>query len=155
MKEFTAGGVTYRLIKRTYVPDKLNQDDVQYVLQAWNNKGEWFDSRVFVNALVAKNYAAKMIEFDGRFCEEVIDVEVNSTSATVHDNVKEKNRRQVITDMCMAWRHDYGLLAEKDPGGFSHPYLSGMTDEERQQLWDRMAQVFDNAIAPRVWFRNL
>jgi len=67
---------------------------------------------------------------------------------------KLKTREQIITDMCYTWRHDYGLAKEKDPGGYSFPYLAGMTDEERQMLWRQMAQIFDNNIQPYMVFRN-
>jgi hypothetical protein len=60
-----------------------------------------------------------------------------------------KSREQIITSMCMTWRHDYNLdKNEHDgPGG----YISmGFTDEERKTLWNQMAQLFDNDIAPHM-----
>lgn len=65
-----------------------------------------------------------------------------------------KTREQIITDMCYTCRHDYGLPKEKDPGGYSFPYLEGMDDSERQFLWRQMAQLFDNNIAPYMEFKN-
>lgn len=65
-----------------------------------------------------------------------------------------KTREQIITDMCYTWRHDYGLAKEKDPAGYSFPYLAGMTDEERKVLWNQFAQIFDNIIEPNMVFRN-
>jgi hypothetical protein len=59
-----------------------------------------------------------------------------------------KTREQIITDMCYTWRHDYGLAKEKDPAGYSFPYLAGMDDEERKALWNQMAQLYDRCIAP-------
>jgi hypothetical protein len=56
--------------------------------------------------------------------------------------------------MCYTWRHDYGLAKEKDPGGYSFPYLAGMDDEERKQLWNEMAKLFDHNIAPYMEFKN-
>lgn len=56
-----------------------------------------------------------------------------------------KSREQIITEMCYTWRHDYGLIKESDV-----PWISGMTLKEREYLWNQMAQVFDNAIAPNM-----
>jgi len=56
-----------------------------------------------------------------------------------------KSREQIITEMCYTWRHDYGLIKESDA-----PWISGMTLKEREYLWNQMAQVFDNAIAPNM-----
>jgi len=41
-------------------------------------------------------------------------------------------RDQIIKNMCSTWRHDYGLL----------------NDNEQKSLFMRMAQIFDNDIAP-------
>lgn len=57
-------------------------------------------------------------------------------------------REEIITSMCYTWRHDYGL--EKTEGVLS----SGMTKEERSFLWNRMAQIYDNDIAPNMEFRK-
>lgn len=65
-------------------------------------------------------------------------------------------REQIITSMCYTWRHDYGIV--KDP---EHKVRPGMTDFidsisagmyqcERKQLWEKMAQIFDNDIAPHM-----
>ena len=61
-----------------------------------------------------------------------------------------KTREQIITSMCYTWRHDYGLLKEADPGGYTFPGIAGMTREEQQSLWRQMAQIFDNDIAPEL-----
>jgi len=55
-----------------------------------------------------------------------------------------KSREEIITDMCYTYRHDYGL--DKDPNDPS--WLSGMTPDERKGLWETMAQIYDNDIAP-------
>ena len=52
-------------------------------------------------------------------------------------------RESIISNMCMTWRHDYGLQKSD-----SSPLSSGMTDEERKALWRDMAQIFDNDIMP-------
>ena len=60
-----------------------------------------------------------------------------------------KTREEIITSMCYTWRHDYGLKKHQD-GDFSDAISSGMTDRERQSLWNAMAQVFDNNIADEL-----
>lgn len=55
-------------------------------------------------------------------------------------------REQIITSMCYTYRHDYGLDREDtDP-----TWVAGMTQPERQSLWNTMAQIFDNDIKPCV-----
>lgn len=56
-----------------------------------------------------------------------------------------RTREQIIDSMCLTWRHDFGV----DKGRFC-----GMTDEERASLRSRMAQLFDNDIAPHMEFRR-
>jgi hypothetical protein len=51
-------------------------------------------------------------------------------------------------------RHDYGLQRYKEVDGVSYNLMSGMTDEERKDLWDAMAQIFDNDISPYMEFRE-
>ena len=46
--------------------------------------------------------------------------------------------------MCYTYRHDYGLTRSPDDA----PWVAGMTDFERKGLWQTMAQIFDNDIAP-------
>lgn len=54
-----------------------------------------------------------------------------------------RTREEIIDSMCLTWRHDFGL----DKSG-----LCGMTDDERSALRSRMAQLFDNDIAPHMEF---
>lgn len=63
-----------------------------------------------------------------------------------------KTREQIIADMCYTWRHDYGLSKQEHdgPGGSIE---CGLTDSERNILWNQMAQLFDNCIAPHMGFR--
>jgi hypothetical protein len=64
-----------------------------------------------------------------------------------------KTRKEIITSMCYTWRHDFGL--NKSIGtGFADIISAGMSDEERESLWHKMAQVFDNDIAPYMEFRE-
>jgi hypothetical protein len=67
-------------------------------------------------------------------------------------NLPEKlmSREQIITDMCMTYRHDYGLDRKpEDP-----PWVAGMTPDERKGLWNTMAQIYDNNIAPNMVLKN-
>jgi hypothetical protein len=62
-----------------------------------------------------------------------------------------KTREQIITSMCYTMRHDYGL------GKSEHSIFdlsSGLTDREREALWQQMAQIFDNDIAPYMEFKE-
>ena len=61
-----------------------------------------------------------------------------------------KTREEIITSMCYTYRHDYGLVKHADPGGYSFPLESGMTQEERTLLWNQMAQIYDNDIKPII-----
>lgn len=65
-----------------------------------------------------------------------------------------KSREDIITSMCYTFRHDYGLVKEADPGGYTFPGSSGLTEKERQALWRQMAQIFDNDIAPYMEFKK-
>jgi len=61
-----------------------------------------------------------------------------------------KSREEVITDMCYTYRNDYGL--DKDPKGPS--WIKGMTKAERNGLWQTMAHIYDNDIAPVMETKN-
>lgn len=61
-----------------------------------------------------------------------------------------KTREEIITSMCYTCRHDYGLT--KEAGSFS--FESGMTTVDREILWNRMAQLFDNNILPYMEFKE-
>jgi len=61
-----------------------------------------------------------------------------------------KTREQIITSMCMTYRHDYGLV--RLPTDFV--FTAGMLDTERKALWNQMAQIFDNDIWPYMNFKN-
>ena len=53
-------------------------------------------------------------------------------------------REKTIHDMCMTYRHDYGL--DKSPDDPS--WCAGMTPDERKGLYLTMSQIYDNNIAP-------
>lgn len=60
-----------------------------------------------------------------------------------------KIRDEIITSMCYTYRHDYGL--DRPKGQFVG---SGMSQSERETLWQQMAQIFDNAILPYMEFKK-
>jgi hypothetical protein len=57
-----------------------------------------------------------------------------------------KTREDIITEMCYTVRHDYGLIK----GSYDPLMSSGMTYNERDELFQQMAQIFDNNIAPHM-----
>lgn len=61
-----------------------------------------------------------------------------------------KSRDDIITSMCYTFRHDFGLTKHPDPGGYTFPFEAGMTPLEQKALWNQMAQIFDNDIAPQL-----
>lgn len=63
-----------------------------------------------------------------------------------------RTREQIIHNMCMTFRHDYGLRISEDDRMYS--LMSGMTEAEAQALHRDMAQIFDNDIAPYMEFKN-
>ena len=58
------------------------------------------------------------------------------------------NREQIINNMCLTFRHDYGLRISEDDRMYT--LMSGMTEMEAQALFNDMAQIFDNDIAPLI-----
>lgn len=74
-----------------------------------------------------------------------------------------KTREDIITSMCYMWDHSYGAPFQPwsevfncDEDQISEGASKGLgyTDEDRQILWNRMAQVFDNDIAPFMEFNK-
>lgn len=59
-----------------------------------------------------------------------------------------KTRKQIIADMCLTMRHDFGVAHDTTRDALP----AGMTPDQRQALWNQMAQVFDNVIAPNMEF---
>lgn len=59
-----------------------------------------------------------------------------------------KTREEIITSMCFTSRHDYGLEPDDSP------ISQGMSADERLALWNHMAQLFDNNIAPYMDFKH-
>lgn len=55
-----------------------------------------------------------------------------------------KSKEEIIHDMCMTYRHDYGLRKlDSDP-----PWTAGLTDHDAKMLYKTMEQIYDNDIAP-------
>jgi hypothetical protein len=61
-------------------------------------------------------------------------------------------REQIINNMCLTFRHDYGLEINEDDKMYT--LNSGMTKREREELYSDMSQIFDNDIAPHMEFKN-
>jgi len=55
--------------------------------------------------------------------------------------------------MCYTWRHDYGL-DRQEHDGLGGLITAGLTEQQRKALWQQMAQIFDNDIAPNMEFKN-
>jgi hypothetical protein len=53
-------------------------------------------------------------------------------------------KEEVIYNMCMTYRHDYGLRkGENEP-----PWTAGMTEEDARMLYKTMEQIYNNNIEP-------
>ena len=61
-------------------------------------------------------------------------------------------REQSINNMCGTFRHDYGLEISEDDRMYT--LCSGMTKREAIALYNSMAQIFDNDIAPYMEFKK-
>jgi hypothetical protein len=57
-----------------------------------------------------------------------------------------KTKEEIIHDMCLTYRHDYGL--RKQPGDPS--WTAGMTAEEAKMLYKTMEQIYTNDIEPMM-----
>jgi len=71
---------------------------------------------------------------------------------TIQHQDIDMTREQIIHNMCMTFRHDYGLEISEDDRMYT--LMSGMTKLERQGLYRSMSQIFDNDIAPYMDFKN-
>ena len=57
-----------------------------------------------------------------------------------------KNKEEIIYDMCMTYRHDYGLRkTDSEP-----PWTSGMTEQDAKMLYKVMEQIYNNNIEPII-----
>jgi len=55
-----------------------------------------------------------------------------------------RSKEEIINDMCMTYRHDYGL--RKDPS--EPPWTAGMTENDAKMLYKTMEQIYTNNIEP-------
>lgn len=78
------------------------------------------------------------------------DYIINGSDWMVDEETDEKetvvtkikfNKQQILTDMCLTYRHDYFL--DKTPGTFS----SGMSNEEREHIANTMSQLLNVVLA--------
>ena len=60
-------------------------------------------------------------------------------------------REEIIHDMCLTFDHSYGLEITESESMYT---LSGMTKQQREFLWNQMAQVFDNDLSPVMTFKQ-
>lgn len=65
----------------------------------------------------------------------------------------KKTKEQIIHDMCMSYRHDYGLRIEPEDAE-RWPVSSGMTHAEARHLYEQMRQIFENSIEPYVILKD-
>jgi hypothetical protein len=57
-----------------------------------------------------------------------------------------KNKVEVINEMCLTYRHDYGLRKEPtDP-----PWTAGMYEQDAKMLYKTMEQIYNNNIEPLI-----
>lgn len=57
-----------------------------------------------------------------------------------------KTKEEIVYDMCMTYRHDYGLRKQpNDP-----PWTAGMTEEDAKSLYRVMEQIYTNDIEPML-----
>jgi hypothetical protein len=57
-----------------------------------------------------------------------------------------KSKEQIITDMCMTYRHDYGLRkTDGEPN-----WTAGMTEQDAKMLYKTMEQIYNNNVEPII-----
>ena len=61
-------------------------------------------------------------------------------------------KEQISHNMCMTFRHDYGLEISEDDRMYT--LNSGMTKLEQQALYSSMSQIFDNDITPYMKLKD-
>jgi hypothetical protein len=57
-----------------------------------------------------------------------------------------KDKEQIIHDMCMTYRHDYGLRKKDGEPNWT----SGMTEQDAKMLYKVMEQIYNNNIEPII-----
>jgi len=73
-------------------------------------------------------------------------------------------REGIITNMCYTWDHSwgapfqpwteaFGCTPDQLPEGTDPDSGLGYSPKQKKALWDQMAQIFDNDIAPAMKFK--
>jgi hypothetical protein len=78
----------------------------------------------------------------------------NGATESLKKYTMSKTRNEIITSMCYTYRHDYGSIKDVNSAIVFGNLVSGMCPEEREALWQQMAQIFDNDIAPYMEFKQ-
>ena len=60
-----------------------------------------------------------------------------------------KSKDQIIRDMCLTVRHDFGLPCEMKRT-FAGTISAGMTPAQQKDLWRQMEQIYNNVIEPAL-----
>jgi hypothetical protein len=61
----------------------------------------------------------------------------------------QKTKEQIIYDMCMTYRHDYGLHKEDLPEGYPN-WGCGTTEMERKIIYNQMSSLYEHYVAPSL-----
>lgn len=61
-----------------------------------------------------------------------------------------KTKEEIIHDMCMTYRHDFGLRKSPD----DPPWLAGITEDDAKSLYKVMEQIYNNDIEPLLQQAN-
>jgi hypothetical protein len=57
-----------------------------------------------------------------------------------------KTKSEIIHDMCLSYRHDYGLRKDPDQPNWT----AGMTEKDAEMLYKTMEQIYTNDIEPHL-----
>ena len=57
-----------------------------------------------------------------------------------------KDKEQIIHDMCMTYRHDYGLRKKDNEPNWT----AGMTEQDAKMLYKTMEQIYNNNVEPII-----
>ena len=57
-----------------------------------------------------------------------------------------KTKEQIIYDMCMTYRHDYGLRKKDGEPNWT----AGMTEQDAKMLYKTMEQIYNNNLEPII-----
>lgn len=57
-----------------------------------------------------------------------------------------KDKEQIIHEMCMTYRHDYGLRKKDGEPNWT----AGMTEQDAKMLYKTMEQIYNNNVEPII-----